>query len=453
MSKHGFLTPKAIANRIKAKGLQKLRWYCQMCEKQCRDENGFKCHISSESHQRQMLLFADNPHRYMDRFSHEFESNFMDILRRKGEQRVKANNIYQELIADKQHVHMNATKWSSLTGFCYYLQKTGRATVEETEQGLFITYIDKDPKKEARRLAIERRLETAKDEEQRQAEMIEQQIEKAKAIEGHVVQEIEKEKEEGGELKRDPNQRIALSFKPRGASDDSTAAPSESKEGRDVEDPAEAGRLAAALTDAASSSSSSSAAAAAAAASLPRSSAPPLVRKAPPLLRPAKPLDVFKADDGKSKVRAGQKRKASALDQLMAENEERKARDVQNKKARFDYWLMDGIVVKVINKHVGEGKYYKKKGVIVKVHDLFVAEVRMLDSGHVLKIDQADLETVIPAIGNAVLVVNGPYKGETATMLALDEKRFCVSVRLETGASAGKEISRVPLEDVSKLHK
>ena len=38
MPKHGFLTPKAISNRIKAKGMQKLRWYCQMCSKQCRDE-------------------------------------------------------------------------------------------------------------------------------------------------------------------------------------------------------------------------------------------------------------------------------------------------------------------------------------------------------------------------------------------------------------------------------
>jgi DNA/RNA-binding protein KIN17 len=36
--KPGFLTPKAIANRLKSKGLQKLRWYCQMCQKQCRDE-------------------------------------------------------------------------------------------------------------------------------------------------------------------------------------------------------------------------------------------------------------------------------------------------------------------------------------------------------------------------------------------------------------------------------
>lgn len=38
MGKSDFLSPKAIANRIKSKGLQKLRWYCQMCQKQCRDE-------------------------------------------------------------------------------------------------------------------------------------------------------------------------------------------------------------------------------------------------------------------------------------------------------------------------------------------------------------------------------------------------------------------------------
>ncbi len=32
-----------------------------MCEKQCRDENGFKCHTMSESHLRQMRLYAENP--------------------------------------------------------------------------------------------------------------------------------------------------------------------------------------------------------------------------------------------------------------------------------------------------------------------------------------------------------------------------------------------------------
>jgi DNA/RNA-binding protein KIN17 len=45
MPKHDAFSPKGIANRQKLKGLQRLRWYCQMCEKQCRDENGFKCHM------------------------------------------------------------------------------------------------------------------------------------------------------------------------------------------------------------------------------------------------------------------------------------------------------------------------------------------------------------------------------------------------------------------------
>jgi hypothetical protein len=30
-------------------GLGRLVWYCQVCQKQCRDENGFKMHSQSES--------------------------------------------------------------------------------------------------------------------------------------------------------------------------------------------------------------------------------------------------------------------------------------------------------------------------------------------------------------------------------------------------------------------
>ena len=37
-SKKDFFSPKNIANRQKSKGLQKLRWYCQLCQKQCRDD-------------------------------------------------------------------------------------------------------------------------------------------------------------------------------------------------------------------------------------------------------------------------------------------------------------------------------------------------------------------------------------------------------------------------------
>jgi hypothetical protein len=52
-----------------AKGLQKLRWFCQVCQKQCRDENGFKCHTTSESHQRQMLIVASDPDKFLGGYS------------------------------------------------------------------------------------------------------------------------------------------------------------------------------------------------------------------------------------------------------------------------------------------------------------------------------------------------------------------------------------------------
>merc|ERR1719483_1449508 len=95
-------TPKYIANKIKSKGLQKLRWFCQMCEKQCRDENGFKCHTSSEAHQRQLLLFAETPESFLDAYSGEFEKTFISLLSRcHGTKRTFANAVYQEYIKVK----------------------------------------------------------------------------------------------------------------------------------------------------------------------------------------------------------------------------------------------------------------------------------------------------------------------------------------------------------------
>jgi DNA/RNA-binding protein KIN17 len=70
-----------IGNRIKAKGLQKLRWYCQLCQKQCRDENGFKCHQTSEGHRRQMEIFGQSAGRVVQGYSEEFLKDFLDHLR------------------------------------------------------------------------------------------------------------------------------------------------------------------------------------------------------------------------------------------------------------------------------------------------------------------------------------------------------------------------------------
>ena len=59
---------------------------------------------------------------------------------------------------------------------------------------------------------------------------------------------------------------------------------------------------------------------------------------------------------------------------------------------------VQGIIVKILNKKLGD-KIHKKKGVIEELHDQYTATVRMLDTREKLKLDQSDLESVIPAIG------------------------------------------------------
>ncbi|PRQ37794.1 putative DNA/RNA-binding protein Kin17 [Rosa chinensis] len=122
MGKNDFLTPKAIANRIKAKGLQKLRWYCQMCQKQCRDKKGFKCHCMSESHQRQILIFGENPNRVFEGYSEEFEISFLEHMKRSHRfSRIAATVVYNEYINHRHHVHMNSTESATLTEFVKHL--------------------------------------------------------------------------------------------------------------------------------------------------------------------------------------------------------------------------------------------------------------------------------------------------------------------------------------------
>ncbi|KAM7475887.1 hypothetical protein LguiB_023130 [Lonicera macranthoides] len=53
----------------------------------------------------------------------------------------------------------------------------------------------------------------------------------------------------------------------------------------------------------------------------------------------------------------------SALDELMKEQE--KAKEHSNRK---DYWLREGIIVKVMSKVLSEKGYYKQKGIVHKIN-------------------------------------------------------------------------------------
>lgn len=65
-----------------------------------------------------MRLFAENPEKYIQQYSNEFESAFLDLVRKKYiDKKVLANRVYQEFISNKMHTHLNATKWPALTTF------------------------------------------------------------------------------------------------------------------------------------------------------------------------------------------------------------------------------------------------------------------------------------------------------------------------------------------------
>ncbi|POM64925.1 Hypothetical protein PHPALM_19476, partial [Phytophthora palmivora] len=173
MGKHDFLTPKAIGIRMK-----------------CRDENGFKCHTTSEAHQRQMLIVANNPNKFIGGYSELFEEAFLENLRRRhGTKRMRATYVYNEYIADKMHVHMNATQWNTLSGFVQYLGRTGKCVVDETEKGWHIQYIDRDPKAIARQQELEKKKKEELDHEERNRLFIERQLKIASEKEGQTQQQ------------------------------------------------------------------------------------------------------------------------------------------------------------------------------------------------------------------------------------------------------------------------
>ncbi|KAL9041970.1 MAG: hypothetical protein Q9214_003929 [Letrouitia sp. 1 TL-2023] len=219
---------KYLNNKLKSKGLQRLRWYCQVCSRQMRDENGFKMHTQSESHVRALLLVGEDPRRHIADYSAQFQRDFLQLLRTAhGEKPVHLNHFYQEYIANKEHVHMNATRWASLTEFARHLGREGVCRVEEMEKGLHVRWIDNSPEALRRQDAVRRKERMDRGDEERERAMIQEQVERAQRGKGEQEeqqrqrqQQGEEEEEEGGKKKEKekvmiqwgPGEKIKLSL-------------------------------------------------------------------------------------------------------------------------------------------------------------------------------------------------------------------------------------------------
>jgi len=221
---------KYLNNKLKSKGLQRLRWYCQVCERQMRDENGFKMHTQSESHVRQMLLVGEDPRKYISDFSNQFQRDFLQLLRTShGEKKVHMNHFYQEYIANKEHVHMNSTRWPSLTEFAKYLGREGICRVEENEKGLHIAWIDNSPEALRRQDAIRKKERQDKGDEEREQMLIREQVRRAQSDAGErAAAELD---ETDRELRRGEGGKVKLDMSGKPASVKLRLSPAEREEG------------------------------------------------------------------------------------------------------------------------------------------------------------------------------------------------------------------------------
>lgn len=115
---------KSLKQSKRPRCLKKLKFFCQMCEKQCEDQ---VISIIKEWVQTPLCYrippTPNSPIRGKSRplhqsilrvisfFNREFEHDFLENLRRRyGENPIVANQFYQDFIKDPSHVHMNATK-------------------------------------------------------------------------------------------------------------------------------------------------------------------------------------------------------------------------------------------------------------------------------------------------------------------------------------------------------
>lgn len=75
-----------------------------------------------------------NAGQLIDGYSETFEEDFVRLLRiTHGEKLIGFNKFYQEYIKDKDHVHLNATRWKSISGLARHLQNNKKCRIVELD--------------------------------------------------------------------------------------------------------------------------------------------------------------------------------------------------------------------------------------------------------------------------------------------------------------------------------
>lgn len=162
-----------------------------------------------------MLLIGEDPRKHIHEYSQQFLRAFLQQLKTAhGTKPVHINHFYQEYIQDKEHIHMNATKWKSLTEFAKYLGQEGICRVEETEKGLHVAWIDNSPEALKRQAAIQKQERMERNDEEWEQRMIREQIRRAQEQAQAQPQPVGQKEPEAKprEFERKEGEKVKFSF-------------------------------------------------------------------------------------------------------------------------------------------------------------------------------------------------------------------------------------------------
>jgi len=420
-----------------------------------------------------MRVFAENPNSVLDEFSSEFERGYLETLNQlHGTKRVKANKVYQEYIQDKHHIHMNATIWTTLTGFCMHLGKESKAIVDETEKGWFIQYIDRDPKVLARQAQNEQRQKFELDEEERRKREILAQVQAAEERKRGEGGGSDEEEVDNAMVREENDQKIAVSLapavtagvglkkRPRAAmgfeesDDDEADAPAKKANG--VGHGGDGNGSASGVVPGLAGHIVTSAGRV-----MPHTSSTGGGVLAQMMQEDERRKQARLGQSSQSNQSAPVQSSASSSKPPVAEGSAKTAttssitqssRPDAEKSSSKPSWLYKNIVVKVVSKEVARGRIYKLKGRVVRLVGRDYEEADIDIDGQSYTVHFKDLETTLPKVGQPVLVLSGRAKGLEAELVRIHEDKFNCDVRVtQRGSSlAGEELRGLEYDDVCK---
>jgi DNA/RNA-binding protein KIN17 len=375
-----------------SKNLFKQKYFCQMCNRQCRDRDGFNCHLKTETHKRNVEIVSRNPEEFINKYSYEFESGFLDILKRTHQDVfVSANKVYQEYISDKFSTHLNATRWSSLTGFLKHLQAQGKCEIMVTDKEINIKYVDLSPESLKEKKDKERKVKNELREEKRKIEELKKIMEKAES-EKTIVKKIDEGNILSSYVDTESLKNISFTLENKTKSlvkhhnIFSNNCRSHCHDDREVVN--------------------------------------------------ENPNDKEKMNDLNSNF-IGIKRKTDTKILYKDIKEEQSKQNTQSTNKSHDYnyfleeeidlvnsqWLSKGLVVRIKDKELNKGTFLNKKATVLNIDpdNEFIAEVEVNteDSKSTktkLKIDQVFLEPVIPKEDSTVIILCGKHKNQVGQL-------------------------------------